>query len=169
MRKKTKAELDLGDLCILAEGPAWADAEFYGQWLLAAARAEALWQGALQDPAFEKKVSRLTCSYMPDFGISATLLISRLGKEFVSISIPMADEGMVEAAMMVGMGFFIRIGEHYRMAIPHGLNMDTVKACAVKLAKTEDAQCWLHPERLLTTITKEKASREQSRLRQNHS
>ena len=31
------------DPYILVQGPAWGDAQFYGQWLQAAANAEAFW------------------------------------------------------------------------------------------------------------------------------
>jgi|HubBroStandDraft_5_1064220.scaffolds.fasta_scaffold575557_2 hypothetical protein len=66
--------------------------------------------------------------------------------------------------MMVGMGFFIRSEEQYRMAVPRSLDMHTLKVAALKLAMTEDVQCYLHPERLLTMTTKKKASHQQARL-----
>jgi hypothetical protein len=30
--------------CIPVQGPAWGDAQFYGEWLLAAAKAETFWK-----------------------------------------------------------------------------------------------------------------------------
>ena len=35
--------------CIFVEGPRWADAEFYGKWLLTAAKTQALWEKAIKD------------------------------------------------------------------------------------------------------------------------
>ena len=32
------------DPYVLVQGPAWGDAQFYGEWLLAAAKAEAYWK-----------------------------------------------------------------------------------------------------------------------------
>lgn len=37
------------DQCILVRGPSWGDALFYGEWLLAAAKAETFWKDALKD------------------------------------------------------------------------------------------------------------------------
>jgi hypothetical protein len=37
-----------GESCILVEGPRWADAEFYGRWLLMAFKAQALWEKAVK-------------------------------------------------------------------------------------------------------------------------
>jgi hypothetical protein len=34
---------------ILVEGPRWADAEFYGKWLLMATKTQALWEDAIRD------------------------------------------------------------------------------------------------------------------------
>jgi len=37
---------------ILVEGPGWVDAQFYGEWLIAAATAQALWKTPIKDPIF---------------------------------------------------------------------------------------------------------------------
>ena len=66
------------ELCALIEGPRWADTKFYGNWLLAAAKANELWTEALNNPRFSKRVDRLTVANIPDFNISATVLLSRL-------------------------------------------------------------------------------------------
>ena len=41
---------------VLVEAPPWGDADFYGRWLLAAARAEALWKIAMRDELFDQTV-----------------------------------------------------------------------------------------------------------------
>ena len=66
---------------ILVEGPRWGDAEFYGKWLLAAAKAEALWKEAVNDPSFKKQIEPVTMLYTPDFSIGATVLLSRFEEE----------------------------------------------------------------------------------------
>jgi hypothetical protein len=63
---------DQSEPCILIEGPRWADAEFYGRWLMAAGRANRFWLKALKNAIFEKQVNRLTIAFIPDFGIGAT-------------------------------------------------------------------------------------------------
>lgn len=82
-----KDSIHNSDRYILVEGPKWGNAEFYGEWLRAAAKAEALWNKALEDPDFEKKVERLSVIHIPDFGISATVMLSWLIKNFASFAI----------------------------------------------------------------------------------
>jgi hypothetical protein len=78
---------DQSEPCILIEGPRWADAEFYGRWLVAAGRANRFWLKALKNAIFEKQVNRLTIAFIPDFGIGATVMISRLEKNLASFTI----------------------------------------------------------------------------------
>ena len=65
-------------LGVLMEGGQWGDAEFYGNWLLAAAKAETLWKEASDDPDFAKQVDRLSVVFIPDFGIAATVFLMHL-------------------------------------------------------------------------------------------
>jgi len=65
---------------VLVEGPKWGDAEFYGRWLLAAGKAEALWKEAVNDNSFKRQIELVTAFYIPDFGIGATVLLSRFEK-----------------------------------------------------------------------------------------
>ena len=65
---------------ILIEGPRWGDAEFYGRWLLAAAKAEALWKEAISDPSFQKQIEVVKVLVIPDFSIAATVLLSKFEK-----------------------------------------------------------------------------------------
>jgi hypothetical protein len=50
--------LKTNDRCVLVEGPRWGDVEFYGKWLLVAARADVLLKKALNDPVFNKQIDR---------------------------------------------------------------------------------------------------------------
>src|SRR5689334_1386182 len=78
------------DPCILIEGPRWGDAEFYGKWLLMAAKAQTLWKEAYADPEFESRVDRLTVTYIPDFGIAGALIAMDLRKTFNTVVVPLS-------------------------------------------------------------------------------
>src|SRR5262245_24414146 len=63
--------------CILVEGPAWGDAEFYGRWLLAAAKANVLLQTAKNNDAeFRTAIETIEIVQCLDFGITATVFLS---------------------------------------------------------------------------------------------
>jgi hypothetical protein len=104
---------------ILVEGPGSGNAEFYGNWLLAAAKAEALWNKAIKDRIFKKKVELLTVLYIPDFGEAAIFFLSKLQKSHISFMVPLNGElfeelhEVEELAVMIEMGFFVRTGQHY--------------------------------------------------------
>jgi hypothetical protein len=48
----TEIERSGDQYCILVEGPRSGIAEFYGNWLLAASKAEAFWKQAYSEPDF---------------------------------------------------------------------------------------------------------------------
>ena len=48
--------IEEGEPYILVEGPEWGDAEFCGKWLLMAAKAEALWKKAINDPSLKEQI-----------------------------------------------------------------------------------------------------------------
>jgi hypothetical protein len=152
---------------ILVEGPKWGDAEFYGKWLLAAAKADALWKKATNDPSLEEQFGLVTMIYIPDFGIGATVMVSQLEENLASFAIQLngvAIELVDEFVMMAEMGFFVLTGQRYQMAIPAKLNMDVVKRAALKFAQTEDEDI-LHPEHLVVTMPYAEAKAWQERLR----
>jgi hypothetical protein len=140
-------------LCILVEGPRSGIAEFYGNWLMAASKAEAFWKQAYSEPDFVEKVDRLTVVYFPDFGLAACELIRRLKDRFASFIIDLEECELVdEFVMMAEMGFFFRSGESYKMAIPTDLSLVKVKAATLRYAQTEDDEYSLHPERLVSLM-----------------
>jgi hypothetical protein len=166
----TENSINESESCILVEGPGWADAEFYGKWLLAAAKAEALWTEALEDPIFQKQVELLTIMYLPDFSIAATVMISQLEKNLVSFAIQLNGkevELVDEFVIMADMGFFVLTGQRYKMTIPTKLNVESVKMAAHTYAKTAEdpEEDWLHPECLITTMPYAEAKVWQERLR----
>ena len=155
------------DPYILVEGPKRCDAEFYGKWLLMAAKAEALWEKALADPDFEKRVFSLVSGEIPDFGRGATVMLSRLEKDFISFKLRVFRNYMSlveEFVMMAEMGFFVLTGQRYQMTIPAELNAERVKMAALKFAETLDED-FLHPEHLVATMPYPEAKAWQLRLR----
>jgi hypothetical protein len=131
--EKNTLEFSISDdcPCLLIEGPRWSDAAFHGKWLLAAAKAQALWEKA--DPSFKKQVDALV--NMPDFNICATSLIACLYRDRVALMVPLEDWHVI---MMVEMGFFVLTGQRYQMVIPAGVTMGFKRA--LKLAQAEDEE-----------------------------
>ncbi len=103
------AESNLG---VLVVGGPWGDAKFYGNWLLAASKAETLWKEASEDLDFAKQVDRLCVVIIPHFGIAALVFLMRLEDNLSSFVLSFNEgEGVDEFVMMVEMGFFVRIEE----------------------------------------------------------
>jgi hypothetical protein len=149
---------------ILVEGPQWADTEFYGNWLLAAAKADALWKKAISDPVFKEQVEQLTIVRNPDFNISACVLLSRLEKKLASFTIGLDSWEAEEFVVMAGMGFFVLTGQRYQMVVPTQLNISDVKKAALKLVQTQDEEDNPHPEYLLATMSSKEAEAWQQQL-----
>jgi hypothetical protein len=149
----------------LIEGPVWADTKFYGRWLLAASKANELWTEALNNRCFNKRVVSLLVTYIPDFNIAATVLLSRLEQNLASLVVDLhGEEEREEFAMMVGMGFFVLTGQRYQMVIPTRLTLRRVMNAALALAKTEDLEYMLHPEQFIVTMSHAEAKVWQTRL-----
>ena len=159
-------KMDELEPCILVEGPRWADIKFYARWLLAVARADELWEKAIANPVFEEQVFRLLVATIPTFRIGATVMLSRLEKNLVSFVVQINEQEGEEFTMLAEMGFFIRTGQRYQMVVPTPLNMERVKKAALKLAQTEDADSYLHPEYLLATMPYVETKAWQRRLRE---
>jgi hypothetical protein len=103
----------------------------------------------VNDNSFKRQIELVTAFYIPDFGIGATVLLSRFEKNLTSVTVGLNSEDMEEFnefAMMVEMGFFILTGERYQMVIPTKLNMGKVKRAVLKFARTEDEDGVLRPE-----------------------
>jgi hypothetical protein len=138
---------------VLVEGPAWGDAQFYGEWLRAAAKAQVLWRTALEDQEFETQVERIRIVYEPDFGITATIMLMNLRAHWTSFVLDLQSEDGEDFAMMFSMGFFLQCGHTCRMAIPPLLTLDTLKGAILTFARTEDSEYILHPEHLVTCMS----------------
>ncbi len=122
---------------VVIEGPVW-DARFYGEWLLAAARADILWKECLSDQDFENKVSRIGVRSNPDFGITAIVMLNWLGGRRPRFVINVDGDEGEDFVLMAGMGFFIPKYQTYQMAVPSGLAVETVRMALSDYAKTED-------------------------------
>jgi hypothetical protein len=150
--------------CVLVEGPAWGDAEFLSKWLLAAAQAESFWRKAYENADFEKQVEPVCVCYIPDFGISAFIMVMHLKEHRTSFVLNLETEDGELFAMMLGMGFFEPSPNGYRMALPIGLTTATVRAAVIKFAATQDDDFILHPEHLVSTMPFAEARLRQDRL-----
>jgi len=151
---------------VLVEGPKWGDAEFCGAWLQLAARANRLLREAKEeDPAFRQAIQSLEVVQILDFGIAATIYVGQfVDKEFYSFTIPSDDPDLLEFALMARMGFFVRTGNRYQMVLPTVLDIETVKAAHLAVARTEDED-WIHPERLVVDMPFSEATQLQKQLR----
>jgi hypothetical protein len=154
------------NLAVLVEGPAWGDAEFYGNWLLMSAKANGLLrQARSDDPEFSQLIDTLEMLQCLDFGIMATVFLSQLADTNVqSFVIGLDAEDLVDFVLMVEMGFFTLTGDRYQMTVPTKLGMDLVKQAHLKLAGTEDEE-WIHPERFVIDMSRERAIKFQRLLR----
>jgi hypothetical protein len=150
---------------ILVEGPAWGDADFYGHWLLEAAKAQRLLEGAKRDdPVFRQSIDTLEVDKYLCYGIMATVLVSQfVDKEFQTFIIDFASEDVNDFCLMVQMGFFVLTGNRYQMVIPQKLDVDRVKQAHLALAETEDRD-WIHPERLIVAMPHAEATQFQRLL-----
>jgi hypothetical protein len=150
---------------VLVQGPAWGDAQFYGQWLLAAGKAEAFWKEAYADQDFKQQIDRVCDAYNPDFGIAATVMIMQLREYRTTLLLELNSEDGDDFAMMAEMGFFAHGNALYQMTLPSSLTLEKVKAAIFKFAKTEDDEFTLHPEYLVTAMPLSEATTLQNRLR----
>ena len=168
---KSKSTINESEAYILVEGPECAQVEFFGKWLSAAAKADALWNEAVKDRIFEQQVALLTGIHTPNFGMAAMSFVSELQKDHISFMVSLNFELMEDLheveqlVMMIEMGFFVRTGQHYKMAIPVNLNIKTVKMAALKFVQTADEES-LHPESLVATMPYAEAKAWQSRQRE---
>jgi hypothetical protein len=152
--------------CILVEGPLWGDTEFYGHWLLCAAKLNDLLQKAKKDdPEFRTAIDTLEMLQCLDFGFMATVFVSQFAdKQFHTFVID-ADYSadLLDFVLMAEMGFFVLTGDRYQMVLPSNLDMDRVKQAHLKLAATEDEE-WIHPERLIACMPYSQARKYQHLL-----
>jgi predicted nucleic acid-binding Zn-ribbon protein len=157
-RVAERAAEEKEDRQILIEGPAWGDAEFYGNWLINADKANKLLQQARRDdPDFNSSVDVLEVLQCLDFGIMATVFVSKfVDKKFHTFTLDSESADLLDFVLMVEMGFFTLTGDRYQMTLPTKLDIDLVKQAHLKLVGTRDED-WIHPERLVVDVPRTRA------------
>jgi len=130
---------------ILVEGPNCEDAEFAGQWLLAAAEADRLLrENSSSDLTFQVSKDRLEVIDEIAFAPPAMeFLFLWLKDGFFSLDI--GDAWVDDFAVMAWTGFFTRTGDRYQMTIPKDLKIEAIR------------NSLLESETLLTTMTQQEA------------
>lgn len=136
---------------VLVEGPKPGDAQFLGQWLLAAAKADKLLQEQFElDPGFKRAVDRLEVVYAFAFSPTATKCIELLMTDLTAFPLSVLGEPFGEAfVVMTELGFFSQTGDRFQMTIPKDTSSEEIKAALLHLANTEDQDFVLHPEHLV--------------------
>ena len=154
------------DQYLLIEGPRWGDAKFCGKWLLAAGRANDLLTLVREDASFSRVMTAVDIICIRDFGISASVVLSKFAENFSTILFSLEDVDTNDVAIMAELGFYQRTGDRYQMTIPARLDIHRVKKALRKFADTEDSEYCLHPERLVRTIRPGEGRAWQERLKQ---
>jgi hypothetical protein len=143
---------------VLAEGPEPGDAHFLGHWLLAAVEADkALEQQRKQNPNLTEQISRIEVIYIVSFSPAATKFVEFLMKNRTCFTWDLWDEPGEIFTVMAGLGFFRQTGERYQMTLPQEINGQMIEEALLKLAATEDEEYYLHPEDLVSCLTKTRA------------
>jgi hypothetical protein len=139
---------------ILVEGPAWGDAQFYGNWLLNSAKANQLLRELEKvDPQICEELVSMDGGICHDFGINALIFLRKLGDTtFETFIIDPESSDLIAFIFMVEMGFFSLTGERYQMTLPRDLNMDKLRQAILNIANTEEEECVIHPERLVAQM-----------------
>jgi hypothetical protein len=157
---------DPSDPSMLIEGGPWGDVVFCANWLLAAAKAEAMWNLIQGD----KQFGTLLVEAIPNLGVGALDFLSRIKHCSCVIKLsldsePIGTSILEEFVMMCDLGFFTLAGDRYLMTVPtQGPDIDVLRAAASKICETEDVDYILHPERFITAMPRLKAEEWERRL-----
>ena len=180
--------IDENEPCVIVQGPSWdrttsmlprmtiegqtkdtgASADFYGKWLLAAAKADAVWQRVKAEPRFEKQLERVPKDYLPAFGSTGFWLVSRLANSaFTAIFSMNGKEEELRGwfLTMRHIGFFASSAGYYEMRVPHQLSMARVKnAVLAGTVRMNDWKLCRRPEYSSPTMSFAEATGLQIRL-----
>jgi hypothetical protein len=154
-------------LWVLVEGPEPGDAGFLGHWLLAAVEADqALHEQFKQNPDLKEQISRLEVVYLVCFSPTATRCVELLMIDLSSFSLAVCEEPFGEIfTVMAELGFFRQTGDRYQMTIPQAISGSKIEVALIRLAATEDQEYFLHPEHLVTCLSRPEAEAWQLRLK----
>jgi hypothetical protein len=154
------------DPCALIEGAEFGDANFYGKWLLAAAKAEALWKMIQSD----KQFTILLGGDIPDLGVGAIFFLAGIKKHCCIVSLRRTDDMvefpiMVEFVLLAALGFFTLAGDRYLMTLPaQDLDIDVLRMTASRICETEGDDYLIHPEQIITAMPRLHAEQWNERL-----
>jgi hypothetical protein len=152
----------------VCDGPEWGDARFIAAWLTAVLAADCKVEKYLVDhPEFRSQVARLEVENGIQFRPAAMFLLARWlePREVVdcwdfSFHVDIKQDWCAELfAIMANIGLFELKGEHYKMSIPTSLELPVIRHTLLRLAKTEDSEFSLYPERVLYTMSWRDAER----------
>ena len=161
-----KVSIHENDPCIVVVGPPWPSpghhhtelfcghhrTEFYGRWLLAAAKADEVWKKVKGEPHYEEQLERVPNNYLPAFGATALWLVSQLANNSFSaiVSVNGREEEMRGWFLtMRHMDFFScsLFDKRYKMLLPHRLSMANIKnAVLAGVVRMNDSKLCLRPE-----------------------
>jgi hypothetical protein len=180
--------IDENEPCVIVQGPSWdrtasllprmtaegqtrdtwASADFYGKWLLAAAKADAVWQKVKAEPRYEKQLERLPKDYLPAFGPTSFWLVSKLANNaFTAIFSMKGKEEELRGwfLTMRHIDFFVFSAGYYEMRVPHRLSMAGIKnAVLAGTVRMNDWKLCRRPEYSSPTMSFAEATGLQIRL-----
>ena len=138
-----------------------SDAEFASRWLAAASQADRILSDhCITDPEFKSAIDSLGVVSAVEFSPAAMAFVHFWLDKQSAFSLNLFDlEWAQNFAFMAAAGFFSRTGQHYQMTVPDALTTETIARAMLQLAATEDNDYYLHPESILTTMTKAEACR----------
>src|SRR5262249_16007243 len=152
------AIVECDSAAVVVEGPGY-DAKFLSEWVAAAVKVQAAW-----DVAGEGLDGELYNDVMygepVQFGLWAIDFISRLRRSQRAVAAVLPFSKYEEPhyfALMMGLGFFEAVADHYRMVVPNNFQPTTLKTSAMaylgnSLTDSEGTK-FLFPHRFITTMS----------------
>ena len=144
MTKARKEVSEQVQSCVVVAGPElWGDAKFLGAWLIAAAKAQGLWDEAKADPEFAKSSAIITDNYEAmwgelDLGKETFRFLLDMegsaGTFIVDLDTPNGDPFVLLARL----GFFVRVEDRYKLDVPVDLTLEKVKAVVIDYTRTAE-------------------------------
>jgi hypothetical protein len=151
---------------VLVEGPSIGDANFTIAWLMAAVEADKALQAYFQEhPRFREGLRRIEIFNLIEFAPCGMAFVRMWLQQKGIFSIDLFDSEVADIfPVMTAGGFFTKTGQRYQMTVPPGVNIAAIRDALLQLAETEDGHSFLHPERLLATMTRMEAETWKGRL-----
>jgi hypothetical protein len=145
---------------VLIEMASEPDCRFIGSWFIKAAEAQGLWSQALRNSSFREWMLPLWEYVVPDLECAALFFFGQLEQQHRVIAVDVDGDLTVELAMMVHLGFFVRAGQGYRLAVPESVTLERMQEAAVRVMSTARDLGFgaiAEPELLLHTVPEAEA------------